>query len=85
MLYFQLPNVAMNEKLVESSLKESLLALQLSYVDLYLIHHPVGLVTGEGLLPVNDKGDIKIDPTTDHISIWQVNIELKYVLGTSFC
>jgi len=67
----KLPNVGMNEKYVEEFLTKSLSDLQLSYVDLYLIHHPVGLVYGEGLIPRDEEGNIKVDMDTDHIAIWR--------------
>ncbi|XP_046672898.1 1,5-anhydro-D-fructose reductase-like [Homalodisca vitripennis] len=67
----KLPMVAMNEKLVGEYLQRSLTALQLSYVDLYLIHKPVGFQPGEILFPVDDQGYLKLDYDTDHIALWK--------------
>lgn len=58
---------------VEKFLKKSLAALQLSYVDLYLIHLPVG-VKGQhdlDILPKTDDGHIVIDCATDLIALWK--------------
>ncbi|XP_072754621.1 1,5-anhydro-D-fructose reductase [Anoplolepis gracilipes] len=56
---------------VEKWLKKSLDNLQLSYVDLYLVHAPFAFedVIGE-LNPFNQKGEIRIDVNTDHLQIW---------------
>lgn len=62
----------MNAKYVEETITESLKSLQLSYVDLYPIHLPVGCVHGEGLFPRNPDGTIKLDTATDHLAIWKV-------------
>lgn len=67
----KLPNIANDAKYVEEYLKRSLVALQLDYVDLYLIHHPVGLVHGDDLLPRDANGKVKLDLNTDHVSIWK--------------
>ncbi|KAG8288108.1 1,5-anhydro-D-fructose reductase-like [Homalodisca vitripennis] len=67
----KLPNNAMREDLVEDYLKQSLSALQLSYVDLYLVHMPVGLQSGIGLRPRNEDGSFKLDPTTDILAVWK--------------
>ncbi|XP_069688682.1 1,5-anhydro-D-fructose reductase-like isoform X2 [Periplaneta americana] len=57
---------------VEKYLTKSLEALQLSYVDLYLVHAPVGLQEeGEELWPVDETGTLRIDPETDLISLWK--------------
>lgn len=69
----------MNEKCVEKYLTKSLEALQLSYVDLYLIHHPVGLVENEGHLPRDEQGNIKVDMSTDHVAIWKVCLTMYMV------
>lgn len=45
----------------------------MSYLDLYLIHTPFAYEdAGEVLHPFNEKGEIKIDPNTDHLQIWSV-------------
>lgn len=47
--------------------------MQLSYLDLYLVHTPFAYAdAGEVLHPFNEKGEIRIDPSTDHLQIWSV-------------
>jgi len=60
---------------VEKFLKESLTALQVEYVDLYLIHVPSGFQDkGDGnLWPKDETGALLMDPLTDHISLWKVS------------
>ncbi|XP_069086142.1 3-alpha-hydroxysteroid dehydrogenase-like [Pleurodeles waltl] len=43
-------------ELVKTCLDKSLKALKLDYIDLYLIHMPIGLKVGDALLPKDDKG-----------------------------
>ena len=56
-------------------MKQSLESLQLNYVDLYLIHHPAGMVYGEGLLPRHENGKVKLDMSTDHVALWKVKFK----------
>lgn len=67
----KLPLIGNNAKYVEEFIKKSLEALQLSYLDLYLIHNPVGLVYGKELYPVDENGKVKLDMSTDHVAIWK--------------
>ncbi|XP_063231581.1 1,5-anhydro-D-fructose reductase-like [Bacillus rossius redtenbacheri] len=68
----KLPMTGFQPEKVEKYLNKSLAALQLSYVDLYLIHFPCGLVDKEGnLFPVDEAGNLLIDPTTDHVALWK--------------
>ncbi|XP_060531330.1 aldo-keto reductase family 1 member B1-like [Cylas formicarius] len=53
---------------LENQLKESLKNLQLEYVDLYLIHFPIGT---KPRAPGDTATDIIAEPT-DHISIWKI-------------
>jgi len=65
--------IGMKEELVEYFLKKSLEALKLDYVDLYLVHCPIGFQhTGndEDVFPVKD-GKVLIDPTTNLEAVWQ--------------
>ncbi|XP_014489230.1 PREDICTED: alcohol dehydrogenase [NADP(+)]-like [Dinoponera quadriceps] len=56
---------------VEKWLKRSLDNLQLTYLDLYLVHTPFAFEdAGEELHPENEKGEIRIDASTDHLKIW---------------
>ncbi|KAJ8868429.1 hypothetical protein PR048_029945 [Dryococelus australis] len=57
---------------VEKYLKRSLEALQLSYVDLYLLHQAWGMQErGEVRLPMDETGELFLDHSTDHISLWK--------------
>jgi diketogulonate reductase-like aldo/keto reductase len=66
---------------VEKFLTESLTALQVEYVDLYLIHLPVGFQdNGDGnLWPTDETGAMLVDPSTDHISLWKVSKYMKHM------
>ncbi|XP_008592653.1 PREDICTED: prostaglandin-E(2) 9-reductase-like, partial [Galeopterus variegatus] len=57
-------------ELVRPGLERSLKKLQLSYVDLFLIHMPLALKPGEELLPKDANGDIILD-TVDIRDIWE--------------
>jgi len=75
---------------VERGLKACLKNLQLDYLDLFLLHTPVG-VLNEGddvLMPTNADGSVKLDMTTDHEAIWkamekQVDAGLTRSIGIS--
>jgi len=58
---------------VEQYIKLSLEKLKLDYVDLYLIHFPVGLVSNNefDLFPVDKNGQAILDVTTDHVALWK--------------
>ncbi|KYN01044.1 PREDICTED: 1,5-anhydro-D-fructose reductase [Cyphomyrmex costatus] len=57
---------------IEKWLKRSLSNLNLSYIDLYLVHTPFAYQdAGEDFHPFNEKGEILIDTNTDHLQIWQ--------------
>nr|CAD7258538.1 unnamed protein product [Timema shepardi] len=62
----KLPSHGNRAEDVEKYLKESLKNLQMTYVDLYLIHKPIGY------FPELDKdGNHVPDPSTDHLKIWK--------------
>nr|CAD7431750.1 unnamed protein product [Timema monikensis] len=68
----KLPVVGYQPDRVEKYLKRSLKALQLKYVDLYLIHQPWGLIeTGENMLPMDESGNLLHDTTIDHVALWK--------------
>nr|XP_014276893.1 1,5-anhydro-D-fructose reductase [Halyomorpha halys] len=67
----KLPNVGNRAEEVETFLKESLEYLQLDYVDLYLIHSPVGFVNDGTILPRDESGTLLLDLDTDIIELWK--------------
>lgn len=79
----------MTPKRVEYFLKKSLKDLKLDYVDLYLIHSPIGYqyVNDEELTPMKD-GNLLLDMTTDLEALWkemeaQVDAGLTKSIGVS--
>ncbi|XP_023287956.1 alcohol dehydrogenase [NADP(+)] [Orussus abietinus] len=66
---------------IEKWIKKSLKDLQLDYLDLYLIHTPFTFEeVGDDLHPMNEKGEIRIDPSTDHLKVW-AEMEKQVVAG----
>ena len=59
---------------MEKFLNLSLQELKLDYVDLYLIHFPVGLLCEDDdeLFPEDQDGKSVLDMNTDLLSLWQV-------------
>nr|XP_023013136.1 1,5-anhydro-D-fructose reductase-like isoform X1 [Leptinotarsa decemlineata] len=77
----KLPPNGMNPGRVATYLKRSLDALQLEYVDMYLIHTPFGFTEVEGeLFRTLDDGSVDIDVSTDLVEIWKA-MEKQYDLG----
>ncbi|KAG5885177.1 hypothetical protein JTB14_000940 [Gonioctena quinquepunctata] len=72
----KLPSQGVHKDRVELFLKKSLDALQLEYVDLYLIHMPIASKYSEGK---NDAPSISFDET-DHIAVWK-KMEEQVKLG----
>lgn len=68
----KLPSQGVHAELVENYLKQSLEALQLEYVDLYLIHSPV----------YRKKDELSgnfVEADTDHIAVWKVSNITKHL------
>jgi len=68
----KLPMIGVRPDKVEEFMLKSLANLQLDYVDLYLIHFPIGFKSKEGeVRPVfNEKGEAQTLPT-DHVAVWK--------------
>ncbi|XP_049795324.1 1,5-anhydro-D-fructose reductase-like isoform X1 [Schistocerca nitens] len=64
----KLPLTGNRAECVEKHLKQSLHDLQLDYVDLYLIHHPVGF---QDVDPKDNGEEMLLDMNTDHVSLWK--------------
>ncbi|XP_077285642.1 1,5-anhydro-D-fructose reductase-like isoform X1 [Arctopsyche grandis] len=68
----KLPPSGNHPCLVRKFFTQSLDALQLEYLDLYLIHTPFAFKYVEGNLhPTNEDGEFLVDINTDHIAIWR--------------
>ncbi|XP_015191616.1 PREDICTED: alcohol dehydrogenase [NADP(+)] [Polistes dominula] len=77
----KLPPVGVRPEGVEKWIKKSIANLQLDYLDLYLVHVPFTFQEiGENLHPKNEKGEIMIDTSTDHVKIWK-EMEKQVELG----
>ena len=88
----KLPPIGMRPECVEKYLRKSLKALDLDYIDLYLVHHPVGFKDEDDNMPLEnpgtDKKGIRWDFSTDHIAIWRkmenmVELGLTKAIGIS--
>ncbi|KAJ3643652.1 hypothetical protein Zmor_026351 [Zophobas morio] len=69
----KLPMVGVHPDRVEMFMKKSLENLQLDYVDLYLIHFPVGCKLKEGnpWPYFYENGETAVEPKTDHAALWK--------------
>ncbi|XP_049795397.1 1,5-anhydro-D-fructose reductase-like [Schistocerca nitens] len=64
----KLPSTGNRAECVEKHLKQSLHDLQLDYVDLYLVHQPIGF---QDVDPKDNGGKMLLDVNTDHVSLWK--------------
>jgi len=53
-------------------MKKSLESLQLDYVDLYLVHSPIGLQDTGDVWPRGPDGKLLLDKSTNIVEVWQV-------------
>lgn len=76
-LVTKLPIVGVHPDRVEIFMKKSLENLQVDYVDLYLVHFPVGCkYQGEGIFkPLNDKNESDLEGRTDFAALWKVRFK----------
>lgn len=74
----KLPPKGIRPEGVKKYIKKSLEALQLNYVDVYLIHTPFAFNDVEGeLFPKKADGSADLDFTTDHVAVWKVKEGLR--------
>jgi len=85
----KLPMIALKPELVQVFLEKSLAALQLEYVDLYLVHGPTGLqyLSDTNVFSMKD-GKSQLDKSTDLEAVWksmeeQVDSGLTRAIGIS--
>ncbi|KAJ8936800.1 hypothetical protein NQ318_021942 [Aromia moschata] len=64
----KLPFNGLHQDRVKMFMKQSLENLQLDYVDLYLIHFPIGFKYEEGPFLLSKK---EVDDNIDHIAVWK--------------
>ncbi|KAK4005156.1 hypothetical protein OUZ56_006877 [Daphnia magna] len=86
----KLPMIGNRSENVERFLRKSLQNLRLDYIDLYLIHAPIGLTAkhDDDLFPMNADGFVVLDNDTDLVDLWkamekQVDAGLAKSIGLS--
>lgn len=68
---------------VEKYLKKSLADLELSYIDLYLIHTPFAVPDTDGDFHRQENGDLVLDTESNHVETWKVH--LHFFLSLEYC
>lgn len=56
--------------MVEPTIKQTLADFGLDYIDLYLIHWPIGFKEGEGLFPISSDGTYLFSDV-DYLDTWK--------------
>jgi len=76
----KLPMFGMRPEYVEDFFNRSLTSLGLDYLDLFLIHGPIGVKRAEDGVwwATNKDGQVMYEKDTDHVAIWRVMESLVY-------
>jgi hypothetical protein len=79
LLLLQLPWIAMRPERVEQFMNLSLKKLQTTYVDLYLVHWPMGMsYLGEDIVSPMKDGELYLDLESDLEGVWkQMEVQCK--------
>lgn len=61
---------------VRKYIRKSLEALQLDYLDVYLVHTPFGFKDEEGKnIPGTNDAPVELDVTTDIVAVWKATTD----------
>ncbi|XP_063785156.1 prostaglandin F synthase 1-like isoform X3 [Pseudophryne corroboree] len=64
-------------ELVEPNVRQSLEALQLEYMDLFLIHWPFSCKAGGDFIPMDGNGKVLLDTSMDLCAVWEAMEKCK--------